>query len=141
VRQDPGLIRPAVEELLRFAGPLETATERFAREDVAIAGVTIPCGSLVYAALASANRDGRRFPDADRLDIAREQNRHLSFGLGPHFCLVGLLAWLEGQVAINALLRRAAEFRASVPPGASRWRRGPVLRGVETLPVTVCRWA
>jgi cytochrome P450 PksS len=120
LRADLSLVRPAVEELLRYGSPLETATERFAREDVTIAGVTIPRGALVYAALASANRDGRQFPDPDRLDITREPNRHLSFGLGPHFCLGAPLARLEGQVAIAALLRRAAEFRAAVPPGALR---------------------
>ena len=140
LRADLSLVRPAVEELLRYGSPLETATERFAREDVTIAGVTIPRGALVYAALASANRDGRQFPDPDRLDITREPNRHLSFGLGPHFCLGAPLARLEGQVAIAALLRRAAEFRAAVPPGALRWRRGLVLRGVESLPVTVTQW-
>ena len=83
LRADPALIKPAVEELLRYASPLETATERYAREDVTVAGVTIPRGALVFAALASANRDERQFPDPDRLDIAREPNRHLSFGLGP----------------------------------------------------------
>jgi cytochrome P450 PksS len=140
LRGDPELIRPAVEELLRYASPLETATERFARDDVTVAGVTIPRGSMVYVALASANRDGRQFPDPDRLDIARDPNRHLSFGLGPHFCLGAPLARLEGQVSIAALLRRAAEFQASVPHGAIRWRRGLVLRGVESLPVTISKW-
>jgi cytochrome P450 PksS len=140
LRGNPGLIRPAVEELLRYAGPLETATERFAREDVTVAGVAIPRGSLVYAALASANRDERQFPDPDRLDLGREPNRHLSFGLGPHFCPGAPLARLEGQVAITTLLRRAVDFRVAVPPGAIRWRRGLALRGVESLPVTVTRW-
>ena len=65
LRGDPGLIKPAVEELLRYAGPLETATERFAREDVAVAGVAIPRGAMVFAAIASANRDERQFPDPD----------------------------------------------------------------------------
>ena len=104
LRDEPPLIGPAVEELLRFAGPLETATERFAREDVSVAGVTIPRGALVYAALASANRDGRQFPDPDRLDLGRDPNRHLAFGLGPHFCLGAPLARLEGQVALGTLV-------------------------------------
>jgi cytochrome P450 len=140
LRTDPELIKPAVEELLRYAGPLETATERFTREDVAVAGVTIPRGALVYAALASANRDGRQFPDPDRLDLAREPNRHLAFGLGPHFCPGAPLARLEGQVAIGALLRRAADVRLGVAPAALRWRRGLVLRGLKSFPVTVGRW-
>jgi cytochrome P450 PksS len=83
LRDDPALIRPAVEELLRYTSPVETATERFAREDVTVAGVTIPQGSLVLAVLASANRDERQFPDPDKLDLAREPNRHLQpYGQG-----------------------------------------------------------
>jgi cytochrome P450 PksS len=141
LRAEPELIRPAVEELLRYGSPVETATERFAREDVSVAGVTIPRGALVYAALASANRDERQFPDPDRLDLAREPNRHLAFGLGPHFCLGAPLARLEGQVAVAALVRRVAEFRLAAPRGAVRWRRGLVVRGVEALPLAAARWA
>ncbi len=137
LRHDPERIKPAVEELLRYASPLETATERFAREDVIIAGVTVPRGALVYAALASANRDEREFPDADALDITREPNRHLAFGLGPHYCVGASLARLEGQVAIGTLLRRAPDLRLAVAPGAVRWRRGLVLRGLEALPVAL----
>jgi cytochrome P450 PksS len=137
LRQDPALIRTAVEELLRYASPLETATERYAREDVTIEGVTIPQGSLVFAALASANRDDRRFPNPDKLDLAREPNRHLAFGLGVHYCLGAPLARLEGQIAINALLRRAPDLRLAVAPERLRWRKGLVLRGLAALPVRV----
>ena len=140
LRGDPGLIRPGVEELLRYAGPVETATERYAREDVTVAGVTIPRGSQVFPVLASANRDGGQFPDPDRLDLGREPNRHLAFGLGPHFCLGAPLARLEGQGAIAALLRRAADLRLAAP-GGPRWRRGLVVRGLESLPVAVAGWA
>jgi cytochrome P450 len=140
LRAEPGLIKPAVEELLRYAGPVDLATERFAREGVTIAGVTIPRGSMVYAVLASANRDERQFPDPDRLDITREPNRHLSFGLGPHFCLGAPLARLEAQVAISALLRRAKGIRLGVPTGALRWRRGLVIRALASLPV-IGDWA
>ena len=77
---DPALIKPAVEELLRYASPVEMATERYAREDVEIAGTTIPRGEMVLAVLASANRDERQFAHPDTLDIAREPNRHLAFG-------------------------------------------------------------
>jgi len=136
LRRDPALIKPAVEELLRYASPLETATERYAREDVTIEGVTIPRGGLVYAALASANRDERQFPHPDTLDLAREPNRHLAFGLGLHYCLGAPLARLEGQIAINTLLRRLPDLRLAVPPGALCWRKGLVLRGLAALPVT-----
>ena len=135
LRGDPELIKPAVEELLRFASPVETATERYAREDVAIAGVTIPRGELVLVALASANRDERQFADPDTLDLTREPNRHLAFGMGVHYCLGAPLARLEGQIAINTLLRRAPDLRLAVAPAALRWRPGLFLRGLKALPV------
>ncbi len=135
LRSDPGLIESAVEELLRYESPLETATERYAREDVEIAGATIPRGALVYLVIASANRDGDQFPDPDRLDLGREPNRHLSFGQGIHYCLGAPLARLEGQIAINTLLRKAPGLRLAVPPEDLCWRRGMVLRGLAALPV------
>jgi cytochrome P450 len=135
LRHDPALVKSAIEELLRYSNPLETATERFAREDVTIAGVTIPQGSLVFAALASANRDSAQFEDADRLDITRTNNRHLAFGQGPHFCLGAPLARLEGQIAIPALLRELPKLELAVPAGKLRWRATPILRGLESLPV------
>ena len=126
LRDDPALIKPAVEELLRYDGPLETATERYAREDVTIAGVTIPRGEMVFAVLASANRDERQFDRADTLDLTREPNRHLAFGQGVHFCLGAPLARLEGQIAINTLLRRIPDLRLAVaaagPAPAARAR-------------------
>ncbi len=139
LRGDPGLIRPAVEELLRYHSPVETATERFPREDTAVAGVTIPRGETVLAVLASANRDERQFADPDKLDLAREPNRHLSFGLGVHFCLGAPLARLEGQLAISTLLRRTSALRLAVPAAALRWRRGMVVRGLEALPL-ITKW-
>ncbi len=137
LRAEPSGIKTAVEELLRYESPLATATERFAREDIAVAGVTIPRGGLVYAVLASANRDPRQFPDPDTLDLAREPNKHLAFGLGIHYCLGAPLARLEGEIAISTLLRRAPGLRLSVAPEALRWRRGLVLRGLEALPVAL----
>jgi cytochrome P450 PksS len=141
LRGDPALIRPAVEELLRFATPVETATERFAREEITVAGVTIPRGSMVFPALASANRDERVFSRADTLDVAREPNKHLAFGLGAHYCIGATLARLEGQIAIGTLMGRAREIRLGVEARAIRWRRGLVVRGLEALPVEVTKWA
>jgi cytochrome P450 len=135
LRDDPELIQPAVEELLRYDGPLAMATERFAREDVTVAGVAVPRDGLVFAVLASANRDERQFENPDVLDITRENNKHLAFGLGVHYCLGAPLARLEGQIAINTLLRRARDFRLAVPREKLRWRRGLVLRSLEALPV------
>jgi cytochrome P450 PksS len=136
LRDDPELIQPAVEELLRYDGPLAMATERFAREDVTVAGVAIPRDGLVFAVIASANRDERQFEKPDALDITRENNKHLAFGLGVHYCLGAPLARLEGQIAINTLLRRAPNLRLAVPREKLRWRRGLVLRSLEALPVT-----
>ena len=138
LRGDPSLVESAVEELLRYGSPLETATERYAREDVTIAGVTIPRGSLVFAVIASANRDEQHFTEPDRLDITREPNQHLSFGMGPHYCLGAPLARLEGQIAISTLLRRTT--RLALANEKLRWRPGLVLRGLESLPVEVA-WA
>lgn len=137
LRNDPGLVKSAVEELLRFDGPLETATERFAREDVVVAGTTIPQGSLVFAVLASANRDDRQFRNADALDLAREDNKHFAIGLGVHYCLGAPLARLEGQIAFNTLLRRAPRLRLAVPAQKLHWKRGLVLRGLASLPVNL----
>jgi cytochrome P450 len=136
LRNDSALIKPAVEELLRYTSPVEMATERYTREDVTMAGVTIPRGEMVFAVIASANRDERQFADPDALDVAREPNKHLAFGLGPHFCLGAPLARLEGQIAINTLVRRFPDMRLAEAPAVPRWRRGLLLRGLETLPVT-----
>jgi cytochrome P450 len=135
LRRDPGLIKPAVEELLRFTSPVDLATERYTREDVVMGGITIPRGEMVYVAITSANRDGRHFPNPDTLDITREPNKHLAFGLGAHFCLGAPLARLEGQLAINTLLRRLPNLRLTMAPSQLRWRRGLLLRGLEALPV------
>jgi cytochrome P450 PksS len=136
LRRDPGLIRSAVEELLRFTSPVDLATDRYTREEVALSGVTIPRGEMVFVALTSVNRDERQFPHPDKLDLTREPNKHLAFGLGAHFCLGAPLARLEGQLAINTLLRRLPNLRLTVTPSQLRWRRGLLLRGLEALPVT-----
>jgi cytochrome P450 PksS len=135
LRDDPALIRPAVEELLRFQSPVEMANDRFAREDIELAGVTIPRGALVHAVIASANRDEQQFPDPDCLDITREPNRHLAFGQGVHYCLGAPLARMEGQIAIANLLRRTPNLRLAVARDAVRWRKGMLLRGLRALPV------
>ncbi len=135
LRSQPDLIEAAVEELLRYGSPLETATERYALEDVMLRGVTIPRGALVLAAIASANRDERCFEHPDDLDITRQPNRHLSFGIGSHYCLGAPLARLEGQIAIQTLLCNTSVLRLRDTPETLRWRCGLVLRGLESLPV------
>ncbi|HWE38006.1 MAG TPA: cytochrome P450 [Isosphaeraceae bacterium] len=135
LRSEPTLIRSAVEELLRYDSPVESATERYALEGVTIAGATIPRGGLSFAVIASANRDDRQFDRPDDLDLAREPNRHLSFGQGVHYCLGAPLARLEGQIALATLARRLPDLRLAVPKASLRWRPGLVLRGMTSLPV------
>ncbi|HEX2210412.1 MAG TPA: cytochrome P450, partial [Longimicrobium sp.] len=135
LRNDPSMIRSAVEELARFTSPVEMATERYARDDVEMHGVRIRRGEMVLGVIGSANRDPSHFADADTLDLAREPNRHLAFGIGAHYCLGAPLARLETQIAIAALLERAPNLRLDVPPGTLRWRRHAFLRGLRELPV------
>ena len=135
LRNDPTLIKSAVEELARYHSPVEWATERYAREDITIAGATIPRGELVYGVLASANRDERQFPNSDVLDITRAPNKHLAFGQGMHYCLGAPLARMETQIAIATLLRRLPDVQLAAKPESLRWRPELMLRGLEALPV------
>ena len=132
---EPDLVESAVEELLRYTSPADFAAFRIAKEDVAVAGTVIPRGAIVLVALASANRDERQFADPDRLDLGREPNRHLAFGIGPHFCVGAPLARLEGQMALTTLFRRSPDLRLAVPAEELRWRRALIFRGLEALPV------
>jgi cytochrome P450 len=131
----PSLYRSAVEELLRFYSPVEVATERYAAEPVEIAGTMIPKDALVCPVIASANRDEEHFERPDELDLGRENNRHLAFGDGFHFCLGAPLARLEGRIALEKLFTRWPNARLAVPPEEIRWRPGLNLRGLETLPL------
>lgn len=137
LRREPALIKPAIEELLRFVCPVEMATERYAREDITVAGTTIPRGELVLAVIGSANRDANHFDNPDMLDVARQNNKHLAFGQGVHYCLGAPLARLEGQIAINTLTQRMPNLRMSVMPNDLRWHSGFILRGLEALPVSL----
>ena len=135
LRDDPSLIKSAVEELLRYDGPVETSTERFAGEDVAIGGTIIPKGEMVLVVIAAADRDPERFPEPDTLDIARMENKHLAFGKGIHHCLGAPLARMEGQIAIGTLIERMPSLRLKGSPDSLSWRPGMVLRGLKALPV------
>jgi cytochrome P450 len=136
LRREPGLIKTAVEEMLRYTSPVLMTTERYAREEVNLHGLTIPRGGMTLGVIGSANRDESVFENADELDITREPNKHLAFGQGIHFCLGAPLARLEGEIAINTLLRRLPDLHLSVAPESLRWRPSMVLRGLESLPVS-----
>ena len=125
----------AVEELLRFDGPIERATTRYAATDVVLGGQPIRRGDTVHVVLASANRDDARHVCPDQLDLRREDVRHLSFGLGPHYCLGAPLARIEGQVALRVLFERLPNLRLAIPTDDLRWRTRPILRGLKRLPV------
>ncbi len=115
--------------------PVFMSTERYASEDVTIQGVTIPRGGMTLGVIGSANRDETVFEKSDMLDITRENNRHLSFGQGVHYCLGAALARLESQIAINTLLNRMPDLHLNGAPESLRWRPGLILRGLERLPI------
>ncbi|MEV0407338.1 cytochrome P450 [Actinoallomurus sp. NPDC050550] len=135
LRADRSLIPAAVEEFLRFESPLAGSTPRVTTEPVEIGGVTIPAGELVFASLASANRDPDRYANPDRLDIDRTDGGHVAFGHGIHFCVGAPLARVEGQVAFDTLLTLLPELHLTVPADALVWRPGILMRGLVDLPV------
>ncbi|MEU9099811.1 cytochrome P450 [Streptomyces sp. NPDC048361] len=132
-----GLIDGAIEEMLRYEGPVETATYRFAREPVRIGDALIPAAAPVLVALASAGRDPLRYDDPDRFDIRRTPQSHLAFGHGIHFCLGAPLARMEGRIAVRKLLERAPDLQLATETGELEWLPGMLIRGVRHLPV---RW-
>jgi cytochrome P450 len=135
LRDDSGLLPGAVEEFLRFDGPVNPGILRIAAEDLEIGGVRVPRGATVIIATAVADRDPAEFPDADRLDVTRAAGSHLAFGHGIHYCLGAPLARLEGRIAIGTALRRLDDLALAVPYGELSWRFAG-LRGLERLPVT-----
>src|ERR1700692_3011652 len=105
LRSDLSLIPSAIEELLRYESPSQH-TARLAPQDTMLGGKLIRKGQAVIAVRAAANRDPERFPDPDRLDITRKDNRHLAFGWAAHFCFGAPLARIEGQITLETMLRR-----------------------------------
>jgi cytochrome P450 len=134
LRHDPGLLPRAIEEFLRYDGPVNPGMTRFPTEDIEIGGVRILRGATLLIGMATANRDPARFTDPDRLDITRTDNAHLAFGHGIHFCLGAPLARLEAEIAFAALLRRLPGIALAVPAGELQWHSG--LRGLKHLPLT-----
>ena len=133
LREDRGLLDPAVDELLRYDSPVQL-DGRAAREDVEIGGKRIQAGDVVIAVLGAANRDPEAFDDPESLDVGRNGNSHLSFGRGVHYCLGGPLAVMEARLALTGLLDRYSSLRLAVEPD---YREGVALRGVERLWIEV----
>jgi len=135
LRADMTLLDGAIEEMLRYEGPVENGTFRFAAEPLEIAGTLVERGDAVMVGLTAADRDGDRFPAPDRFDIRRDTRGHLAFGHGIHYCLGAPLARLEARTAIRTLLERAPALTLAGPPGD--WLPGMLMRGMRALPV---RW-
>ncbi len=132
LREDLSLLPPAVEELLRYESPSQH-TARLAPEDVVLGGKLIGKRQAVIAVMGAANRDPERFAEPDRLDLGRQDNRHVAFAWAAHFCFGAPLARIEGQVALEAVLRRMP--RLSLAGGPLQWRENLGLRGLTALPV------
>jgi len=135
LRAEPALWPRAIDELLRLEGPVETSTTRYTAEEVTYGGCTIPAGEQVLVVISSANRDAARFDDPDRLDLDRRGNRHVAFGAGIHYCLGASLARIEGEIALRTLFERAERIELAQTPDTLRWRIGPLVRGLEALPL------
>ncbi|PYS78518.1 MAG: cytochrome P450 [Acidobacteria bacterium] len=133
LRDDLSLIPSAVEELLRYESPSQH-TARICPQDTELGGKQIRKGQAVIAVMAAGNRDPERFPDPDRLDLARTDNRHLAFGWASHFCFGAPLARIEGQLTLEAIVRRTANLALECGPIV--WRENLGLRGLIALPVT-----
>jgi cytochrome P450 len=136
LKNNPALIRSAVEEMLRWNGPVETPTWRVASEDVVVNGVTIPVGDVVLPSLLAANRDPSIFENPNTFDITRDPNPHIAFGHGIHYCVGAPLARMEGAIAMNALLARFPNLRLNTTVDKLEWNESLLIHGMKSLPVT-----
>jgi cytochrome P450 len=132
--EDFSLIPKAIEEVLRLESPAQQFA-RWVNKDVELHGQTVPEGSVMLFLIGSANHDDRRFPDGDRFDIHRDSVKHLSFGLGAHYCLGSALARLEGRVALEEILKRSPEWEIDLDN--ARMASSPALRGWDSLPAFI----
>jgi pimeloyl-[acyl-carrier protein] synthase len=133
LRNNPPLMQGAVEELLRYESPSQH-TARMAPFDLELGGRKIRKRQAVIAVMGAANRDPERFPDPDRLDLTRTDNRHVAFGWAAHFCFGAALARIEGQISFATILRRLPNL--ALKSGPLGWRPNLGLRGLIALPVT-----
>jgi cytochrome P450 len=133
LRQNPDLVKTAVEEFLRFDPPVHVAPDRWAKEDITIAGVTIRKGEMMNVGIGAANHDAAQFEDPHLLNIRRPNNRHLAFGQGTHYCLGAPLARVEANYAFNALLECFPNLQLRQPSEALPWRTNPFFRSLKTL--------
>ncbi len=135
VQENPALLAQAIEELLRFDGPVESSTTRWVGQTFTYKGFTLNRGDVVRLVFTSANRDAAAFDHPNTLDITRPDNKHLAFGLGIHYCLGAPLARLEGEIAFHTLFHYFPTLQLAVPPEQLLWRSGVLFRGLQGLPV------
>ncbi|MFB5551537.1 cytochrome P450 [Bacillus cereus] len=136
LKDNPKLIDSAIEEGLRYYSPVEVTTARWAAEPFQIHDRTIEKGDMVVIALASANRDETVFENPEVFDITRENNRHIAFGHGSHFCLGAPLARLEAKIAITNLFNRMPELKIKGNREEIKWKGNYLMRSLEELPLT-----
>lgn len=136
LKENPGLIKSAVEEMLRYS-PAVPFIHRIAVEDFELRGRSIKRGQMVFLGMAAANRDASVFPEPDRFNVARASNKHLAFAFGPHMCLGATLARRELEIALEALLKRMPELRLDEERPPRIKCNSLVFRGFDALPV---RW-
>lgn len=136
LKDNPKLIDSAIEEGLRYYSPVEVTTARWAAEPFQIHDRTIEKGDMVVIALASANRDETVFENPEVFDITRENNRHIAFGHGSHFCLGAPLARLEAKIAITTLFNRMPELQIKGDREEIKWQGNYLMRSLEELPLT-----
>jgi cytochrome P450 len=139
LRATPALMETAIDEFLRFDGPMELSTAQYASEDLALGDARIARGTQLRLLLPAINRDPAAFEDPDRLDLGRDARKHLAFGRGIHYCLGAALARMEAGIALATLLDLAPGLTLAVPPGQLVWLRHSVLRGLAHLPVRLAR--
>ena len=132
LRSNPSLLPSAVEEMLRFEAPSQHTT-RIPQQDVKLGNKNIPRGQSVITVMGAANRDPERFPDPDRFDITRNDNKHLAFGAGPHYCFGAPLGRIEASIAFSTLMARTSELSLASP--RLTWRDNVGLRGLVELPL------
>ncbi|GII42009.1 cytochrome P450 family protein [Planotetraspora phitsanulokensis] len=135
LRADPSLLPGAVEEFLRFEGPVNIATLRFTDEPVRVGDVEIPAGEFVMISLLAANRDGDRFPHPELPDVTRPSGGHLAFGHGIHYCIGAPLARMEAEIALGRLLARFPSLELGAEPATLKWTLSTLIHGLDTLPV------
>lgn len=137
LRDNPALIDNAVEEILRYNGPLGSTTMRWALEDVEIHGQIIPAGDMVLASLLGADRDPDVFENPNVFDITRNPNPHIAFGNGIHYCLGAPLARIEAVISFDTILKRLPNLSLAVKPEELVWNESILLHSMKALPVSI----